>query len=98
MTNQASSTITLECRVRISPDVLLEPAGDESVLLDLTSESYFGLNQVGTRIWRLLESNPEVRVACETVQAEYDVPAPRLQADVLALIGQLADAGLVTIE
>jgi len=90
--------ITLERRVRVSPEVLLQETGSESVLLDIASENYFGLNQVGTRIWRLLDGGADLRTACDTLVAEYDVPAKQLEHDVIVLIGQLADAGLVTVE
>ncbi len=103
MTTETSHTITaqaitLASRVRTSPDVLLQETGGEAVLLDIASENYFGLNGVGTRIWSLLDGGTELRGAYETVLAEYDVPAEQLEQDVIALVGQLADAGLVTIE
>ena len=102
MTNETNATITAQTitlarRVRVSPDVLLQETGGEAVLLDIASENYFGLNQVGTRIWRLLDGGADLRAAFDTVLAEYNVPAERLEQDVLALVGQLVDAGLVTI-
>lgn len=90
-------TMTLASRVSASPEVLLQEIGGESVLLDIASENYFGLNPVGTRIWRLLDGGTDLRTVCDAVLAEYDVPAEQLEHDVIALVGQLADAGLVTI-
>jgi len=90
-------TMTLASRVRVSPEVLLQEIGGESVLLDTASENYFGLNSVGTHIWRLLDGGTDLRTVCDTVLAEYDVPTEQLEHDVIALVGQLADAGLVTI-
>ena len=90
-------TMTLASRVSVSPEVLLQEIGGESVLLDIASENYFGLNQVGTRIWQLLDGGSDLRSAYDAVLAEYDVPAEQLEHDVIALVGQLADAGLVTI-
>jgi hypothetical protein len=78
--------------------VRLQQTGDESVLLDLASERYFGLDAVGTRVWHLLEADPDVRAAHAALVSEYDVDAERLEADLLTLLQQLADAGLVTIE
>lgn len=76
----------------------MQDTGGDAVLLDLASEQYFGLNAVGTRAWRLLQENPDVQAAFDTLLAEYDVPAKQLEHDLLALLAQLADAGLVTIE
>jgi hypothetical protein len=90
--------LTLASRVRVSPEVLLQETGGEAVLLDIASEHYFGLDRIGTKIWRLLESGADLHAAYDAVLAEYDVPAERLAQDVIALVGQLADAGLVAIE
>jgi hypothetical protein len=90
--------LTLACRARPSERVRLQQTGDEAVLLDLASEYYFGLDAVGTRLWRLLENDPAIRHAFDALLGEYDVTADRLEHDLLALITQLADAGLVTIE
>jgi hypothetical protein len=78
--------------------VRLQQTGDESVLLDLASEQYFGLDAVGTRVWQLLEGDPDVQAAHAALAGEYDVDAAQLEADLLALLGQLADAGLIDIE
>jgi len=96
MTNETNAPITahrvtLASRVRVSPEVLLQEVGGESVLLDIASENYFGLNRVGTRIWRLLENGASLRAVCDTLFAEFDVPAERLECDMFALIGQLSD-------
>ncbi len=46
-----SPSVTLESILRHSGEVLQQEVGGEAVLLDLASESYFGLDPVGTRIW-----------------------------------------------
>jgi hypothetical protein len=43
-----------ERKIKISPDVLFQEVSGETVLLDLESEHYFGLDAVGTRIWGLI--------------------------------------------
>ena len=42
-------------QITVSPEVLFQEVGGEAVLLDLASESYFGLDDVGMRIWQLLQ-------------------------------------------
>jgi hypothetical protein len=44
-------------KYQISPDVLSQEVHGETVLLDLAGETYFGLNEVGTRIWQLLKQD-----------------------------------------
>ena len=67
------------------------------MLLDLASETYFGLNEVGTRIWILLaEGTPLVSVHAALCE-EFDAPADAIERDLLVLAVRLCDAGLVTI-
>jgi hypothetical protein len=66
-------------------------------LLDLRSESYFGLDNVGTRIWRLVEQGNDLARVHSTLMAEYDVDATRLERDIATLIQELAEAGLVDV-
>ncbi|MCU0836207.1 MAG: PqqD family protein [Chromatiaceae bacterium] len=86
---------TLADQVTISSEVLFQQVASESVLLDLASETYFGLDEVGTRIWQLLQEHSRLRTVYETMLDEYDVEPAQLEQDLLKLIGELADAGLV---
>jgi hypothetical protein len=76
----------------------MQRTGDEAILLDLASEHYFGLNAVGTRLWELLQQDGDMSAAYRTLLAEYDVTPERLEQDLLALLGQLSDAGLVALD
>jgi hypothetical protein len=71
-----------------------EVAG-ETVILDAASGQYFALNPVGTSIWQQLQSPRSVGSLCEMLRAEYDVPAEQCEADVSALLVQLAAKGLI---
>ena len=88
---------TLACRAHPSPHVRIQVTGDEAVLLDLASERYFGLNTVGTRTWQLLSVDPSVQIAYDTLLVEYEVAPAQLERDLLTLLAQLADGGLVTL-
>lgn len=82
-------------RFKISDEVLSQEVNGETVLLDLEGESYFGLNEVGTRIWQLLQTDITIEEALDTLTGEYDVSRVQLECDVGALLGKLAEAGLV---
>jgi hypothetical protein len=88
----------LTSNVTISPEVLFQEVGGEAVLLDLASETYFGLDDVGTRIWQILHEHGLLSAVHERMLAEYDVEPARLEEDLLNHIEKLAEAGLVTIE
>ncbi len=88
---------TLTDSVSPSPEVLFQEVGGEAVLLDLSSESYFGLDDVGTRIWRLLQEDGSLRGVYQHLLEAYDVEPERLEADLLQHVADLAAAGLVRI-
>jgi hypothetical protein len=88
--------ITLESRVAVSPEVMMREVGGEAVLLDLRSESYFGLDAVGTRIWQLVEQDGYLKSVHAALLAEYEADSARLEQDLKGLIVRLAEAGLVT--
>ena len=90
--------LSLEARVAVSPDVMLQELDGEAVLLDLKSECYFGLDGVGTRIWRLVEDDGRLSVVHAKLLDEYDVEPARLEDDLKELISRLAEAGLVSVE
>lgn len=89
--------VTLAQRASRSDQVLFQNLDGEAVLLDLASETYFGLNEVGTRIWQLMEASPELSDVHRTLCEEFEADAGRIERDLLDLVGRLASAGLVTV-
>lgn len=88
--------MTINKSVEISTEVLSQEVSGETVLLDMHSESYFGLDEVGSRIWQLLQQQPDLREVYAALLDEYEVDAGQLQSDLLELIASLEEAGLVT--
>ena len=83
--------------VRVTPDVLHQELGGETVLLNLANESYFGLDEVGTRVWQVLGETQSANDVVTRLVDEYDVTVDQLRQDVERLITELADAGLVSV-
>ncbi len=88
-------TSPLDERAFATTRVLYKEIGDESVLLDLETETYFGLNATGTRLWKLLTTAPSIRAAFEVMLDEYDVADDDLERDIGALIDELVGRGLL---
>ena len=82
-------------RVAIPETVLFRELDGEAVLLALDSGKYFGLNEVGTRMWWMLKQFGDVDVACQALLDEYDVPEARLREDLTSFVETLASRGLV---
>jgi hypothetical protein len=89
--------IAFESRVRVPSDVLLSELDGESVLLNLKTETYFGLDEVGTRMWSALTRANSIQAACDVLQADYDVDAERLREDLAALVEKLFENGLLEV-
>jgi PqqD family protein of HPr-rel-A system len=70
----------------------------ETVILDVTSGQYFALNPVGSAIWQHLQGGCTVSTLCKHLREEYDVTPERCEADVTALLDQLAERGLIRLE
>ena len=89
--------ISFSDRVQVSEGVLISQLQDESVILNLDSERYFGLDNVGTRILTVLTSSDSIQAAYDSLLAEYDVDHTVLRQDLLALIESLLQQGLVQV-
>jgi hypothetical protein len=83
--------------VTISKDILAQELDGDTVLLDLASERFFGLDAVSTRVWQLLQGGAGQDEIVETLLAEYDVEREVLEQDIEDLLGRLAEAGLIQL-
>ena len=83
--------------VTIPSQVMARQVGDETVILDLASGTYYGLDPVGARIWQLITEGQTLAQVCETMLAEYEVTREAIERDVLALVQNLADKQLVGV-
>jgi hypothetical protein len=86
---------SLDDKVKISDQVLSQEVNGETVLLDLGSDFYFGLDEVGTRIWQLLNEKKAVGEIVELLLEEYEVERETLEQDMNELLGNLLEAGLI---
>ncbi len=78
-----------------SGEVLHQELEGETVLLDLNSERYFGLDETGTRIWTLLLKHQRPDAVVECMMQEFEVGEEQLRADVAELLTRLLDGGLI---
>jgi hypothetical protein len=89
--------IAFDQKVTASPHVLAKELQGEMVLLDLQSESYFGLDAVGTRIWQTVSTSPSLEHALGVLLDEYDVESDRLRKDMRVLVERLVEKGLLVL-
>jgi len=83
--------------VVIAGDVLSSELGSEHVLLNLRDSTYYGLDEVGGAIWKLLQAPISVEAICCAIGEAYDVEPDRCRQDVMNLLGELVERRLVDI-
>jgi hypothetical protein len=71
--------------------------GDEAAVLDMNRGIYYGLDPVGTRVWKLIQEPRSVAEVRDALLAEYEVEPRRCEQDLLKLLAELRDAGLIEI-
>ena len=91
-------TATLESRIHVQEDVLFRDLGGEAVVLNLKTGKYYGLDEVGTRMWALLTQHGQVAPAYQALLDEYDVTAEQLRPDFFHFIDELAAHGLLNVD
>lgn len=85
-------------RIRTAPDVLFQELDGEAVLLNLGNEQYYGLDEMGVYLWQLLHTHGDVEQVVAELHTHYAVDRAILRKDVLALLTELQQAGLVLID
>ncbi len=89
--------MNLTDKVTIPTQVMARQVGDETVILDLASGTYYGLDPVGARIWQLMAEGQTLAQVRDVILAEYEVTRENLEHDVLALVQTLLERQLVNV-
>ena len=83
--------------IRIVPDVLSQEVSGETVFLNLSSECYYSLDTVGTRIWHLLQEFGDLQSVNEVMLEEYDVEEEQMEKDLAELLAELVNVGILEV-
>jgi hypothetical protein len=82
----------------VNPQHLANELDGEIVILSFASGEYFGLDEVGTLIWKQLQQRVTLAEICAAVMAEYDVDEAQCTEDVTLLLEEMIAKQLVTVE
>lgn len=88
--------ITLHSTVVRSTDVMASAVDNELVMMDIERGMYYALDAVGTDIWGRIAQPVRVADLCDTLRKVYSVDAATCQKDVLDLLNDMAQNGLLT--
>jgi hypothetical protein len=89
--------MNLSDRIAVPPDVMARQVGEETVILDLASGTYFGLDPVGAHMWQAMVEGKTLAQVCERMLAMYEVSRGDIERDVLALGQKLFDKKLIAL-
>ena len=89
--------MNLETNLSVPPQVMSRLVGDETVLLDLASGTYFGLDGVGKCIWEAVSGGHSLAKTVVVVTAEFDVDKAQAADDVIEFTNELLERGLLIV-
>ena len=69
----------------------------EKVMMNLDKGQYFMMNEVGSRIWELIEGNTPIVNIIATLTNEYDVDEETCENTVMEFLGRLKNADLIKV-
>ena len=88
--------MTPDTKLSIPPQVMSRLVDDETVLLDLASGMYFGLDGVGKQIWESISDGGSLGETATAIAAEYEVSEAQALADVIKFTSDLLERGLLS--
>ena len=91
------TTISLTTEISVPKHVLVRVFQNESVLLNLDSECYHGLDDVGTRMWQAVTQSKTIQDAYDLLLSEFEVDPATLKKDLTDFIERLVQRGLVEV-
>jgi len=90
--------MNLNQKITFSDTVFAQEVDGEMVLLDMNSENYFGLDEVGTAIWQAMQECKSLEEVYQAMLKQYEVEPEILETDLLEFAQKLSDSGLAEIK
>ncbi len=90
--------MNLNQKIIFADTVFAQEVDGEMVLLDMNSENYFGLDEVGTAIWQVMQEKEILKEVLEVLLEQYDVESDVLEKDLLSFVDKLVKSGLVEVK
>ncbi len=82
---------------RPSPNAAHQGVGEEAILINLNTGSYYSLNDTGTMFWQLLDGERTIAECARLIASEYEVEAHLVESDLLELATEFKNEGLIVV-
>ena len=83
--------------IRRGEELVASDLEGETVMMSVRSGMYYGLDSIGSRVWQLVEQPRSVYELCDVLVEEYDVERAQCERDVIALLNEMRDEGIVDV-
>jgi len=97
MPKQPDKGVTRDSIVTVTQVQVSCEVNGEVVILHFDSGNYFGLNGVATLVWKMIEQPRSVSELRDAILREYEVEPERCECELLDLLGELRERGLVEV-
>jgi hypothetical protein len=91
------NAIDMDSRIVRSSDIVFNEMDGETIMMSIENGEYYGINSIGSRIWKLLETPRTVSDLCETLQPDFDVTPEQCARDVLFFLNRMAEKEVIRI-
>jgi Coenzyme PQQ synthesis protein D (PqqD) len=89
--------LSLQSTVIVTSEQVSCPLGDESAILNMKNSVYYGVNAVGATVWNLLKEPRTIAEIRDTILDEYEVDEARCERDLLMLLEEMRNEGLIEV-
>lgn len=91
------TVVTRDTVVRRTQDIVSSAIDGETVMMSIQKGYYYGMDEIGSRIWELLETSIPVSELCGQLMREYDVEEARCERETLDFLNELAEDDLIEL-
>jgi hypothetical protein len=83
-------------QISIGPRVVSQEIDGEAIVLNLDSSRFFGLDEVGTRMFQLVRDFADPEQVLSQLLTEYDADEATLRRDLGVFLDELTRSGILT--
>lgn len=94
----AKKTVTPHSIVKATPDHVATDLAGKTAILGLKNRTYYTLDDVGSPIWSLIQTESSVQDVQKTLLQRYEVEPVQCERDLLEFLQKLADLDLIEVK
>ena len=79
------------------PEATHQTVGEEAIIINLNTGTYYSLNDTGTMFWDLIDGQRTITDCARAIAAEYQVEIELVETDLLELAGEFQAEGLIIV-